>query len=88
MPDEIELVRKGYSPTLLHTEKANELIRAVNALLNLSVISGDSNQVINSGDQIVISINKNPPGFFEKEIEICESGVVKTYVMLVRGPIT
>ena len=68
MPDEIALVRKGRSPTLLHADKANEVIKAVNALLNMQVESGDSTQVINSGDQITLSIQAGSPSGYSGTI--------------------
>jgi hypothetical protein len=54
--DEITLVIKGQSPTLLHAGKANELIQAINALQNISISRGDRDQVIYSSDSIEITL--------------------------------
>jgi len=85
---DIQEVEKGKRPTLLETQKANELIKAINTLGNITLNRTlSTNEVQYLADGIIISVSKVPDGFFEKEVEICEGGEVKTYVMLVRGPI-
>jgi len=56
--NEIPLVVKGQRPTLLETDKANELIKAINALQNISIVHGDRDQVIFTGDQVAISYGR------------------------------
>ena len=89
MQDKIAEVQKGKRPTLLETDKANELIRAINALGQIEIATSQTGEatVEYMGDSIKITVPAMPAGYFEKEIQICEGGAVKTYAMLVRGPI-
>ena len=84
---DIQKVQKGKRPTLLEAEKANEIIQALNVLGNIQIILGDKTEALYLPDGITLSVGVAPKGFFEKEIEICEGGAVKTYKMLVKGPI-
>ena len=89
MQDKIEEVQKGKRPTLLETDKANELIRAINALGQIEIATSQTGEatVEYMGDSIKITVPGMPAGYFEKEIQVCEDTEVKTYAMLVRGPI-
>jgi hypothetical protein len=83
-------VKKGERPTLLEADKANEIIKALNALGNMTVKRTDrnfTNRVVYLDDEVMIGVSSVPPGYDEKEIEICEDGEIKTYVILVKGPI-
>lgn len=83
----IDKVEKGKKPTLLEADKANELITALNALGNLSIEDGAVQKIVWGGNAVTLVIDKKPSGFHEKDIEVCEGGVIKTYTMLVKGPL-
>lgn len=83
----IKLLEKGKRPTLLETEKANEIIEALNALGNINIKLSDKTAISYYPGGVLIQIGVVPQGFFEKEIQICEDDEVKTYTMLVKGPI-
>jgi len=52
----IAKVVKGGSPTLLHTEKANELIDAINMLQSLEIEYGDNLEIVRGSQTITIKI--------------------------------
>ena len=89
MQDKIAEVQKGQRPSLLETDKANELIKAINALGQIEIATSQTGEatVEYMGDSIKITVPGMPAGYFEKEIQICEDDAVKTYALLVRGPI-
>jgi hypothetical protein len=52
---------RGTSPTLLNTEKANELIDAVNALQNITIEEGSETRVDVNGNGVHITIRIPQP---------------------------
>jgi len=54
----IDEVQKDGRPTLLEADKANELIKALNALNNMTVVVGDTNEVIYGSSSIIIQIKR------------------------------
>lgn len=52
--DDIEDLVKGERPTLLEAEKGNELIKALNALRNITIASGYADEVVYSDDEVAI----------------------------------
>lgn len=56
----IAKVVKGNSPTLLHTEKANELIDAINMLQSLEIEYGDNLEIVQGTQSITIKIPQPP----------------------------
>lgn len=51
-------VKRGQTPTLLQAEKANELIKIVNALQNIRIEVGDYNNVIYGETSVIIQLKK------------------------------
>lgn len=47
---------RGSAPTLLNTDKANELINCVNALQNIQVIEGNETRVDVNQDGVIIQV--------------------------------
>jgi len=80
MPDPIALVVKGQRPTLLEADKANELIRAINAFSNLTIQPGDRTQVIHAGDQVVLTYQAGGGNGFTGVIEVAD-GHLDTFDM-------
>ena len=58
----IELVVKGQKPTLLHADKANQLIKALQALSNISIKKGGKDEVVYSDDEITITYGASAQG--------------------------
>ena len=58
----IELVVKGERPTLLETDKANEVIKALQALSNISIKKGSRDEVVYSDDEITITYGTSREG--------------------------
>ena len=80
-----ELV-KGQTPTLIEADKGNELIRAINALLNLTVRRGAKDQLIVSSHNAILELKAdNSSGGEisgnEYNLLVCENGsaVQKTF---------
>ena len=69
MPDPITLVIKGQRPTLLEADKANELIRAINALQNIKIVRGDRDEVVHGDDDVVISYGNSAGTGFTGDVE-------------------
>ena len=63
---QIQMIKKianllrGSAPTLLNTEKANELINCVNALQNIQVVEGNETRVDVGQDGIIIQVRIPP----------------------------
>tara|TARA_Y100000593_G_scaffold21594_1_gene43287 strand:- start:315 stop:578 length:264 start_codon:yes stop_codon:yes gene_type:complete len=81
----IKRVVKGETPTLLETEKANELIDRLNALGAIEIRQGTKNEVIYAGDRVVMTYKFPPDGWEVKEVTLCEDGEEKTYTFLVQA---
>jgi hypothetical protein len=59
----IEEVEKGQTPTLLETDKANELIKGINALTNMSVQRGSSSDYLEvSENNSILNLQDFPQG--------------------------
>jgi hypothetical protein len=58
----INLVVEGERPTLLHTDKANEVIKALQALSNISIKKGSRDEVVYSDDEITITYGTSRDG--------------------------
>lgn len=58
----IELVVKGERPTLLEADKANEVIKALQALSNISIKKGSRDEVVYSDDEISITYGASREG--------------------------
>ena len=81
----IARVVKGETPTLLETEKANELIDRLNALGAIEIRQGTKNEVIYAGDRVVMTYKFPPDGWTFKNVVVCEEGEEKTYTFLVQS---
>lgn len=57
----IKKVQKGQTPTLLETQKANELIDKLNALSVIEVIESDKYLATVGSSKVVIEIKAPPP---------------------------
>ncbi len=51
----IKLLEKGKRPSLLETDKGNELIKALQALSNITISKGDRDEVVYGDDEVVIT---------------------------------
>lgn len=75
----IKEVEKGQTPTLLEADKANELIKAINMLMNVKIVEGTTSGVFFSHDSLILQI---PTKKEEQELTYCttdeETG--QTYV--------
>ena len=69
MADSIALVIKGQQPTLLEADKANELIRAINALQNIRIIRSDRDEVVHGADEVVISYGNSAGTGYTGDVE-------------------
>ncbi len=65
----IERVLAGQSPTLLHADKANELIDAVNSLKAMTISPTTAGKVVHSDGNTVIQITAGGGGGGEGEWE-------------------
>lgn len=54
----IKQLRKGSAPSLLNTEKANEVIKAINALQDIRIVRGEYDSVSYGDTGITIQIKK------------------------------
>ena len=82
----IELVVKGQKPTLLEADKANELIKALRALSNISIKKGGKDEVVYSDDEITITygasmegINLHTQGFVSLATITFQDGLLVHY---------
>jgi hypothetical protein len=78
-------LEKGQRPTFLEADFANEIIKALNALGNITLEKGAADEVLVSDDGVKIIYKFPPDGWEEKEIEICEDGVAVSHTFLVRS---
>ena len=70
-PDKaIKKVVKGEAPTLLEADKANELIKAVNMLMNVQIIEGTTSGVFFTHDSLILQI---PTKKDTQELTFCET---------------
>ena len=59
----IEEVQKGKTPTLLETDKANELIKTINALSNMEIVrSGETDYLEVSENNSILNLQEIPAG--------------------------
>jgi len=65
----IKKVVKGNAPTLLETEKANELIDAINKFEGLEIEYGDNLEIVKGKKTITIQIPKPPDEKKQKSFE-------------------
>ena len=78
----IERVVKGERPTLLEAHKANELIDAINALINISIEEAEDNEdpsVIISDRNTIIKIKKGGGNIDANTLQayVCVNGVAE-----------
>jgi len=52
----IKQVKKGQTPTLLEADKANELIKAVNMLMNIQIVESTTAGVFFTSNGIILQI--------------------------------
>lgn len=78
----IEEVQKGETPTLLEAEKANELIKAINALTNMEIVRGGTlDTLIVSETNSILNLQDFPEGGGAEitgdtyDIWVCVNGV-------------
>jgi hypothetical protein len=78
----IEEVQKGETPTLLEAEKANELIKTINALTNMEIVrSGFSDSLVVSETNSILNLQDFPEGGGAEitgdtyDIWVCVNGV-------------
>ena len=69
--DDIEDLVKGERPTLLEAEKGNELIKALNALRNITIASGYADEVVYADDEVAI-VYKGREGVTKLGLEIMD----------------
>ena len=61
--DDIEDLILGERPTLLEAEKGNELIKALNALRNITITPGQVDEVAYSDDEVAIVYRAGGGGY-------------------------
>ena len=74
--NQIKEVRVGETPTLLEAEKANELIKRINSLLNITIVTTNSEtgQVIYGEDGVVIEVPfYQPPPIQTQALTYCKT---------------
>ena len=78
----IEEVEKGKTPTLLETDKANELIKTINALSNMEIVrNGETDFLEVSENNSILNLQEIPEGGSANitgdtyDIWVCVNGV-------------
>ena len=62
----IKKLEKGKRPTLLETDKGNELIKALEALSNITISKGARDDVVYGDDEIAITYGTDLGGHTEE----------------------
>ena len=85
----IQRVVKGQRPTLLETDKANEIIDAINALMNVEILEADDDEnpsVIISNTNTIFKIKKGGGNFEANTLDayVCVNGTaqLKTFYVV------
>ena len=82
-----EPLEVGERPTFLEAEFANEVLKALNALGNITLEKGERDEVLVSEDGVKIVYKFPPTGWEEKAVNICEDGVSVEYTFLVKSSV-
>lgn len=85
MKPKIERLVTGETPTLLETDKGNELIDRLNAMGTISIEQGTKDEVIYGEDSVKIRYKFPPNGWEMKDVVLCEDGEEVTRTFLVRS---
>jgi len=89
----IRKVQKGKAPTLLNTEKANDVITAINALMNMQIERGDYDKFEVSHNNSLLTLQTQPEGQgsadfgdFEEldNVYLCINGEAKQRTILIK----
>jgi hypothetical protein len=81
----LDRLQKGKAPTLLNTEKGNELIDKVNALSSMKVVRGSSDKFDVSSSNSVLTLQEMPEGIGEEiELWVCVDNVPKKLTFYVK----
>ena len=81
----LDRLQKGQSPTLLDTEKGNELIDKVNALSSMKVVRGGSDKFDVSSSNSVLTLQEMPEGIGEEiELWVCHNNEAKKLTFYVK----
>ena len=82
----INKLQKGQSPTLIDTEKGNEIIDNINALSSMKIVRGgsDSFQVSSSNSVLTLEENKSNGSGEELKLWICHNNEAKEVTFYVK----
>ena len=83
-PDAIERLVVGETPTLLEADKGNELIDRLNALANIEIEPGETDEILWGEDSVKIIYKFPPDGWEEKVVTLCVEGEEEEFTFIVR----
>lgn len=90
---QIDILQKNMTPSLLDTEKGNELIKAINALNKITITRGgntdsieysDNNVLLNLQEMTEGGTGGNLDGYEEHNVLFCVNGSAQTKTILVK----
>ena len=86
--EDIDLLVQGTTPSLVNTDKGNEVIQKLNSLLNIKLIEGDVNSISNSDEDVVITLKEFGAiqGFEEIDVFLCVNGNAQLKTILAKDP--
>ena len=81
----IKKLQTGQTPTLLNTDKGNELINKINALSHMDIVRGSSDTFQVSSTNSVLTLQEMPDGIGEEiELWVCHNNVPKLLTFYVK----
>ena len=90
--ENIDLLVQGTTPSLVNTEKGNEVIQKLNSLLNIRLEEGNENEISYSENNVVITLKETEGsqgelnGYSEMPVFLCVNGTAQLKTILVKDP--
>ena len=89
--ENIELLVQGTTPSLVNTQKGNEVIQKLNSLLNIRLIEGEEYAISYSDENVVITLKSSEDsgsiqGFEEIDVFLCVNGNAQLKTILAKDP--
>lgn len=82
----IKPVQKGKGPTLLDADKANEIIRVVNAIATMQVVPQGSGKFVQQHDTAILDLSASDPGLASR-VKLLELKVTQLIDSISNGTI-
>ncbi len=88
--EDIDLLVQGTTPSLVNTDKGNEVIQKLNSLLNIRLIEGEEYAISYSDENVVITLKGSEDsgsieGYEEIDVFLCVNGTAQLKTILVKS---